>query len=50
VKDAQRTKTHEGTTRTLCVVWGTHALPGRTAAAVSWYREVLGQVGATVTA
>src|SRR6185503_4009822 len=31
VKDAQRTKTHGGTRRTLSIVWGTNALPGRAA-------------------
>jgi DNA/RNA-binding domain of Phe-tRNA-synthetase-like protein len=46
VKDAQRTKTHAGTRRTLSVVWGTRALPGRTASAVAWYRELLGSAGA----
>jgi DNA/RNA-binding domain of Phe-tRNA-synthetase-like protein len=29
VKDAQRTKTNEGTRRTLSIIWGTTALPGR---------------------
>jgi DNA/RNA-binding domain of Phe-tRNA-synthetase-like protein len=47
VKDAQRTKTHAGTRRTLSIVWGTTALPGRTAKAVAWYRELLGKLGAT---
>jgi DNA/RNA-binding domain of Phe-tRNA-synthetase-like protein len=42
VKDSQRTKTRGETRRTLSVVWGTRALPGRTAAAVAWYRELLG--------
>ncbi|HEX2572063.1 MAG TPA: phenylalanine--tRNA ligase beta subunit-related protein [Polyangia bacterium] len=41
VKDAQRTKTHVGTRRTLSLVWGTRALPGRTAQAVAWYRSLL---------
>ncbi|HZF53969.1 MAG TPA: hypothetical protein VE093_35235 [Polyangiaceae bacterium] len=47
VKDAQRTKTHEGTVRTLSVVWGTTALRGRAAAAAAWYRELLERAGAT---
>lgn len=47
VKDAQRTKTHEGTVRTLSVVWGTSALKGRAAAAAAWYRELLERAGAT---
>lgn len=46
VKDAQRTKTHEATRRTLSIVWGTSALPGRCGAAVSWYRELLQRLGA----
>ncbi len=46
VKDAQRTKTSGSTRRTLSVVWGTRALPGRTEAAVRWYREVLEACGA----
>lgn len=50
VKDAQRTKTTPETTRTLSVVWGTNALPGRAAKAAAWYRELLERVGAqTVT-
>jgi len=46
VKDSQRTKTSATTIRTLSVVWGTVALPGRTARAVEWYREILERVGA----
>lgn len=46
VKDAQRTKTHEGTVRTLSVVWGTTALKGRAAEAAAWYRELLERAGA----
>jgi len=48
VKDSQRTKTHEGTTRTLSVIWGTGALPGRTEAAWRWHRELLEGAGAVV--
>jgi DNA/RNA-binding domain of Phe-tRNA-synthetase-like protein len=48
VKDAQRTKTHAGTRRTLTVLWGTKALPGRTEQAFTWYRELLERLGATV--
>jgi DNA/RNA-binding domain of Phe-tRNA-synthetase-like protein len=48
VKDAQRTKTHEGTTRTLSVVWGSRELPGRTERTTSWYMELLRRSGATV--
>ncbi len=48
VKDSQRTKTHEGTTRTLTVIWGTTALPGRAAQARGWYRDLLLGLGAQV--
>ena len=41
VKDAQRTKTHGGTRRTLSIVWGTRSLPGRAQEAARWYRELL---------
>jgi DNA/RNA-binding domain of Phe-tRNA-synthetase-like protein len=49
VKDAQRTKTHAGTVRTLSILWGTRALPGRAAEAAGWYRSLLAKVGATTT-
>lgn len=48
VKDSQRTKTHAGTRRTLSVIWGTGALPGRLAAAVAWYAQLLGGLGVQV--
>jgi DNA/RNA-binding domain of Phe-tRNA-synthetase-like protein len=48
VKDSQRTKTTADTTRTLSVIWGTTALAGRTAHALSWYRELLESMGARV--
>ena len=48
VKDAQRTKTHAGTTRTLSLVWGTNALDGRAAEATKWYQELLREAGAHV--
>jgi DNA/RNA-binding domain of Phe-tRNA-synthetase-like protein len=47
VKDSQRTKTGPETERTLTLIWGTTALPGRAAAAEAWYRELLDQHGAT---
>jgi DNA/RNA-binding domain of Phe-tRNA-synthetase-like protein len=47
VKDAQRTKTNPGTTRTLSIVWGARALGDRTARTIAWYRELLASVGAT---
>ncbi len=48
VKDAQRSKTHEETRRTLTIIWGTTALPGRTEAARSWYARLQEGLGATV--
>ena len=48
VKDSQRTKTHEGTTRTLSLVWGTRSLPGRTEAVASWYQMLMESVGGSV--
>ncbi|MEW5743624.1 MAG: phenylalanine--tRNA ligase beta subunit-related protein [Myxococcota bacterium] len=50
VKDSQRTKTTPRTTRTLSVVWGTSALPGRAAATARWYRELLQALGASTEA
>jgi DNA/RNA-binding domain of Phe-tRNA-synthetase-like protein len=47
VKDSQRTKTSPETLRTLSLIWGTTALPGRAEAAVAWYRQILEQHGAT---
>jgi DNA/RNA-binding domain of Phe-tRNA-synthetase-like protein len=46
VKDAQRTKTSAATTRTLSILWGTRALPGRAAEAAAWYRSLLAEMGA----
>lgn len=45
VKDAQRTKTDAATRRTLSLIWGTAALPGRAAQAGEWYRKLLGEMG-----
>ncbi len=50
VKDAQRTKTGPATRRTLSLVWGTTALPGRAAATEAWYRELLERHGAATEA
>jgi DNA/RNA-binding domain of Phe-tRNA-synthetase-like protein len=41
VKDSQRTKTDEGTTRCLYLLWGTTALEGRAAEAASWAEVLL---------
>ena len=46
VKDSQRTKTGPDTRRTLSLIWGTVALPGRAGRAAAWYRELLAQAGA----
>lgn len=46
VKDAQRTKTSSTTRRTLTLIWGTQALPGRTAETVAWHRRLLEESGA----
>lgn len=48
VKDAQRTKTHDGTTAALSIVWGTNALPGRTAMVTRWYRELVAAIPGTI--
>lgn len=50
VKDAQRTKTSPDTHRVLVLVWGTVALPGRTARTVAWLRELMASAGAHVLA
>ena len=50
VKDAQRTKTNEETTRTLTVIWGVLGFASQLAAAVAWYQEILGKMGAAVEA
>ncbi len=46
VKDAQRTKTHDGTRTTLSLVWGTRTLEGRTQRTAAWYRDLLERMGA----
>lgn len=50
VKDAQRTKTGPETMRTLSLIWGTRAIPGRAAEAAAWYRELLAELGAETEA
>ena len=49
VKDAQRTKTHDGTTRTLTVMWGVAGHEDHRDRAVGWYQELLEKLGASVT-
>lgn len=48
VKDAQRSKTSEATTRTLSLIWGTSALPGRSHKTRDWYVELLHGLDASV--
>ena len=48
VKDAQRTKTGEATTRTLTSIWGVAGFEDRLASAVEWYQQILTRLGATV--
>jgi DNA/RNA-binding domain of Phe-tRNA-synthetase-like protein len=47
VKDAQRTKTSLETRRTLSLIWGSAALPGRAAKVEAWYRSLLEKDGAS---
>jgi DNA/RNA-binding domain of Phe-tRNA-synthetase-like protein len=47
VKDAQRTKTHAGTTKTLSIIWSSVRLARRGERAAAWYREILDRAGAT---
>jgi DNA/RNA-binding domain of Phe-tRNA-synthetase-like protein len=49
VKDAQRTKTTADTRRTLSIVWGTMAFPGRAEETAAWYRRLLEQHGAATS-
>jgi DNA/RNA-binding domain of Phe-tRNA-synthetase-like protein len=46
VKDSQRTKTHDGTRRTLSLVWGSKALPGYAVQVAVWYHCLLEDGGA----
>ena len=48
VKDAQRTKTDAGTTRTLSVLWGVRGHEPALDAATAWYRDLLVSIGAIV--
>jgi len=48
VKDAQRVKTRDETTRTLTVLWGVAGYEEKIDAAVRWYRELLERVGGVV--
>lgn len=48
VKDAQRTKTHDGTIRTLTVMWGVAGYEDHRQRAVDWYQKLLEKLGASV--
>jgi DNA/RNA-binding domain of Phe-tRNA-synthetase-like protein len=48
VKDAQRTKTHAGTTHTLTVIWSAKDTADRAERAFGWYAELLARMGAVV--
>lgn len=50
VKDAQRAKTTPETTRTLTLVWGTVAMPGRAAALADWHAALNRRLGGEVEA
>ena len=45
VKDSQRTKTSDETTRTVSVIWGCQNMPEHTEATLNWYRDLLGAEG-----
>jgi DNA/RNA-binding domain of Phe-tRNA-synthetase-like protein len=49
VKDAQRTKTDGNTRRTLSLIWGTVALPGRAEQTEAWYRSLIERHGAATS-
>ena len=48
VRDSQRTKTHDGTQRTLSVVWAPEALRDRLATTLGWYAALVAESGAAV--
>lgn len=48
VKDSQRTKTSDRTTRVGVLVWGTHVLEGRAGLCGRWFREALGDAAEVV--
>ena len=45
VKDSQRTKTHDGTTQTLSVIWGSTECESQVERALEWYRQLLNNLG-----
>ncbi len=48
VKDSQRAKTDETSTRTITMIWGTRALPGRAAAVLDWHTQLNERLGGQV--
>jgi DNA/RNA-binding domain of Phe-tRNA-synthetase-like protein len=48
VKDARRSKTGADTRRTLVLIWGTRALPGRTEQTHDWLATLARTAGATI--
>jgi hypothetical protein len=50
VKDAHRSKTTGDTTHTLNLVWGCKSLAGHVAGTEKWFRALLGDLGAELTA
>jgi DNA/RNA-binding domain of Phe-tRNA-synthetase-like protein len=49
VKDAHRTKTTPETRRTVSLIWGTVAAPGRAAETDKWYRDLVAGHGGRTT-
>ena len=49
VKDAQRTKTSDATTRTLSIVWGCLSYQEQTDRALGFYRDLLARLGGKTT-
>jgi DNA/RNA-binding domain of Phe-tRNA-synthetase-like protein len=49
VKDSMRAKTVAETRRTLTILWGTNALPGRVGAVAAWHRELNTRAGGRVS-
>lgn len=50
VKDAQRAKTCDATTRAVALVWGCRELADHVAATCRWYRELLARAGIATAA
>ncbi len=48
VKDSQRAKTNEASTRTLTIIWGTTELPGRAQALLDWHIALNERLGGAV--